>query len=357
MDQARLVNLEAAINVQRSSGFSLNVELAAGAGETIGLLGPNGAGKSTTLRALAGLLPLDGGHITLDGQVMDSAADDIFVPPERRPSSVVFQDYLLFGHLTVLENVAFGLRATGTSRSAARQKALAGLRRLEMDQYAHTKPAALSGGQSQRVALARALVTDPRLLLLDEPLAALDAGTRIEVRAELKSHLIDFTGTTMLITHDPLDAMVLADRLIVIRDGRCIQAGTPADIARHPQSDYVANLVGMNLQRGNSDGNTVTLDDGGSLIAASNHHGPVLVAFSPTAVSLHPQRPSGSARNCWPVRIRSLENHGLTTRLDLAGAPDTLADVTPAAVADLRLAPGAELWAELKASEIRVYPE
>lgn len=350
------MSLDCRMNLRRDSGFTVNLDLAARPGETIGLLGPNGAGKSTALRALAGLFPLTAGRLTLDGEVMDSADDDVFVPPERRPVGVVFQDYLLFPHLTVLENVAFGLRAAGVSRREARTRAGSALERLDMDHYAQTRPGSLSGGQSQRIALERALITGPRLLLLDEPLAALDASTKIEVRSELKDHLAEFAGITVLVTHDPLDAMVLADRLVILQDGNAVQSGTPGEIARHPQTDYVANLVGVNLYRGGSDGMVVSLDNGGQLTVASSHQGPVLVAFSPNAVSLHVERPVGSARNSWPVRIRGLENHGLTTRIDLAGPPDVLADITPAAVADLDLTPGSRLWAQLKASEIRVYP-
>ncbi|WP_026820907.1 ABC transporter ATP-binding protein [Arthrobacter castelli] len=350
------MSLDGSIGLRRGSGFTVDIDIAAGAGETVGLLGPNGAGKSTALRGLAGLLPLAAGHLILDGEVLDHADDNVFVPPERRAVGVVFQDYLLFPHLSVVDNVAFGLRAVGVRRSEARSRAYASLQRLGMERYAQQRPGSLSGGQSQRIALERALITDPRLLLLDEPLAALDASTKIEVRSGLKEHLGDFTGITVLVTHDPLDAMVLADRLLIVQDGRVIQDGTPAQIARHPLTDYVANLVGVNLLRGTSDGTVVSLDDGGQITAASSHQGPVMVAFSPTAVSLHVDHPVGSARNSWPVKIRGLENHGLTTRIDLTGPPEVLADITPAAVADLGLSPGSRLWAQLKASEIRVYP-
>lgn len=350
------MSLDGSITLRRDSGFTVDLDIAARPGETIGLLGPNGAGKSTTLRTLAGLLSLTAGRLTLDGQLLDSADENIFIPPERRPVAVVFQDYLLFPHLTVLENVAFGLRAGGVPRRDARARANAALQRLGMSGYADARPGSLSGGQSQRIALERALITGPRLLLLDEPLAALDASTKIEVRSDLKEHLARFTGVTVLVTHDPLDAMVLADRLVILQDGNAVQSGTPGEIARHPRTDYVANLVGVNLHRGTSDGTVVSLDAGGHLTVASTHHGPVLAAFSPNAVSLHVERPVGSARNSWPVRIRGMENHGLTTRIDLAGPPDVLADITPAAVADLDLTRGSRLWAQLKASEIRVYP-
>ncbi|MDN5916541.1 MAG: ABC transporter ATP-binding protein [Pseudonocardia sp.] len=350
------MSLQCAITVERGDRFSLELEFAADRGETVGLLGPNGAGKSTGLRVMAGLLSLSAGRIVLDGMVLDDASAGTFVGPERRPVGMVFQDYLLFPHLTALENVAFGLRARGTSRHEARARAQAWLERVGLGEYSRSRPRSLSGGQAQRVALARALVTDPRLLLLDEPLAALDASTRFDVRGELRHHLTEFSGTAVLVTHDPLDAMVLADRLLVLEQGRVVQEGTPSEIAMAPRTDYVAQLVGVNLYRGVSRGTDVELDDGGSLTTVIERDGPVLVAFSPTAVSLHRTPSNGSARNTWPVRVRGLEAHGTTTRVELAGRPDVLADITPAAVADLDITPGASMWAELKANEIRSYP-
>ncbi|MDN5857825.1 MAG: ABC transporter ATP-binding protein [Pseudonocardia sp.] len=349
------MTLHADLTVTRSDRFTLDVTITAGSGETIGLLGPNGAGKSTALRTLAGLLAVTSGRVELDGRVLDDGAA-LFVPAEHRPIGVVFQDYLLFPHLSALENVAFGLRARGVERHDARSRAEVWLRRVGLAEYGRARPRALSGGQAQRVALARALVTEPRLLLLDEPLAALDASTRIEVRAELRHHLVDYPGSTVLVTHDPLDAMVLADRLLVLEDGRVVQEGAPADIAQHPRTDYIARLVGVNLYRGTGRGTTVDLKGGGSLITAEPRDGDVLLAFAPSAVSLHRTPPNSSARNTWPVRIRGLEGRGTITRVQLSGTPDVVADITPAAVAELDLAKGAELWAALKATEIRTYP-
>ncbi len=350
------MTLHADLIVDRGDRFTLELAFTAERGETIGLLGPNGAGKSTALRTLAGLLQLSSGRIELDGQVLDDAESGQFVPPERRPAGVVFQDYLLFPHLSALENVAFGLRARGMDRRHAREQADGWLRRVGLGDHARARPRALSGGQAQRVALARALVTDPRLLLLDEPLAALDASTRIEVRSELRHHLADYPGTTVLVTHDPLDAMVLADRLLVLEGGRVVQHGTPTDIAQHPRTAYVAQLVGVNLHRGTSRGTDVELDAGGTLTTATRCDGDVLLAFPPTAVSLYRNRPNGSPRNTWPVRVSGLEGRGAITRVQLTGNPDVLADITPAAVVDLDLTTGTPLWAELKATEIRTYP-
>jgi len=354
------VGVDAHLMVDRGE-FSLDVELTARPGEVLALLGPNGAGKTTALRALAGLTPLTGGRLSLDGEVLEEPAARLRVPTEDRPVGVVFQDYLLFPHLSALDNVAFGLRTRGLRRAEARAEAAHWLERVGLADHAAARPRALSGGQAQRVALARALAPKPRLLLLDEPMAALDARTRLDVRAQLRRHLADFDAVAVLVTHDPLDAMVLADRLTVIEGGRVVQHGTPADIARHPRSDYVARLVGLNLYRGRADGPEVRLDAEGEgadavLATAESHSGPVFAAFPPSAVTLHRERPDGSARNLWPVTVRGMELHGDQVRLDLAGTLPITADITPAAVAELGLAEGSEVWAAVKATAVHSYP-
>ncbi|MGY2034524.1 ABC transporter ATP-binding protein [Nocardia gipuzkoensis] len=348
------MTLDAHLRITRES-FRLDLCVTVAPGEVVALLGPNGAGKTTALRALAGLTPLTAGSIRLDGETWD-APPKVFVPAERRRIGVVFQDYLLFAHLSALENVAFGLRARGQGRAAARERAAHWLERVGLAPQAGVKPRALSGGQAQRVALARALATDPALLLLDEPLAALDASTRLRVRSDLAHHLADYPGHTVLVTHDPLDAMVLADRLVIVEHGAVVQQGPPAEVARQPRSDYVANLVGLNLYRGKARGTAVDLAAEGSFTVAEPGEGPVHVAFAPTAVGLHPQPPSGSPRNTWPVTVAAIEQHAHTIRVRLDGAPPVLADITPATVADLRLRTGTRLWAAVKATEIRTYP-
>jgi molybdate transport system ATP-binding protein len=273
---------------------------------------------------------------------------------------VVFQDYLLFNHLSCLENVAFGLRARGVEKQAARSEAARWLDTVGLSQYARTRPRALSGGQAQRVALARALATDPELLLLDEPLAALDASTTLHVRAELGQHLQRFEGRTLLVTHDPLDAMVLADRIVIIEDGQIVQEGKPTEVAHRPRTDYVAQLVGLNLYQGRASGTAVTLTEGGTITLAEPATGPVHVAFPPTAVSLYTTRPSGSPRNTWPAVVTGIEQHAHTVRVRLDASPTgpstLLADITPAAVADLHLTPGQPLHTTLKATEVHTYP-
>ncbi|WP_327147732.1 ABC transporter ATP-binding protein [Nocardia sp. NBC_01329] len=335
--------------------FSLDLDLDLAPGEVVALLGPNGAGKTTALRALAGLTPLTAGSIRLGDRVWDAPPRE-FVPPERRSAGVVFQDYLLFAHLDALDNVAFGLRARGLRRAAARERAARWLERVGLADHTHTRPRALSGGQAQRVALARALAVEPELLLLDEPLAALDAATRVRVRSELDRHLGDYPGHTLLVTHDPLDAMVLADRLVIVEDGVLVQQGPPGEVARRPRSDYVADLVGLNLFRGTASGTVIRLDGGGELTVAEPATGPVHLTFAPSAVGLHPECPTGSPRNTWPVTVAGLEQHAHTVRVRLDGAVPALADITAATVADLRIRPGSQLWAALKATEIHCYP-
>jgi molybdate transport system ATP-binding protein len=322
----------------------------------LALLGPNGAGKSTALQALAGLVPLDGGRIELAGRCLDSPADRVLVPVADRAVGMVFQDYLLFPHLSAADNVAFGLRAGGLRKGPARAQALEWLDRMGLAALADARPGRLSGGQAQRVALARALATSPRLLLLDEPLAALDAGTRISVRSDLRRHLAAYAGCTVLVTHDPLDAMVLADQLVVLEHGRVVQSGSPGEVARAPRTEYVARLVGLNLHRGRARGTTVELHGGGVLATAHPRSGEVFLTFPPSAVALHRHRPEGSARNVWQGRVAGLEQHGDTLRVQVAADPPVLADVTPAAVAELELTVGSAVWAAVKATEVHSYP-
>jgi molybdate transport system ATP-binding protein len=341
----------------RRGGFTLNVSLAAAAGQVLGLLGPNGAGKSTLLAAVAGLTPVSSGRITLAGQVMDDADAGTFVEPSRRPVGFVFQNYRLFPHLTVAENVAFSPRARGMGRRAARSAAGHWLDRLGLTDLAQRKPDRLSGGQAQRVALARALAGQPALLLLDEPLSALDAGTRLDVQAELRRHLAEFAGPCVLVTHDPLEALVLADQLVVLEAGRIVQRGIPGQVARQPATDYVAKLVGLNLYAGHANGSQIALTAGGGFVAASHGlHGEVLVAVRPSAIVVSNQHPRpSSARNVWPARITGLTLLADRVRLDLEGQPSALADITPAAVAELSLSPGSQVWLTVKATELEVY--
>jgi len=349
------VSLEARVELILGQ-LHLDVDLAVASGELVVLLGPNGAGKTTLLRALAGLVPLDRGRVVLDGRVLEDAEGGEWVATEHRPIGFVFQDYLLFPHLSALENVAFGLRARGLTKVEARRRAAAWLERVGLAAHAASRPRALSGGQAQRVALARAMAGDPRLLLLDEPLAALDAATRAEVRRDLRRHLASFDGTRLLVTHDPLEAIALADRLVVLEGGRVTQTGSPAEVSQRPRSPYVAELVGVNLYRGKAAGGAVELEGGGRLVATGDHRGEVFAAVHPHAVALHRRPPEGTPRNSWPGTADGLEVIGDRVRVRVTGIVPVVAEVTPAAATELRLADGGPVWATVKATEVVVYP-
>ena len=339
--------------------LSLDVVLEAEAGETIALLGPNGAGKTTAVQAVAGLLPLDAGRIEVDGQVLDDVEQGIHVPPEHRPVGVVFQDHLLFPRMSVLENVAFGLRARGRHRREARAIARGWLERLGVAEYAGDRPAVLSGGQAQRVALARALATDPRLLLLDEPLSALDASTRAHVRAELRRHLATFDGARVLVTHDPLDALVLADRLVIVEAGRVTQSGSPTQVTARPATRYVADLVGINLVHATRSGDHEVSVRGGARLTVADVLPPgvddVAVAVRPRSVALYQRRPDGSPRNTWEATVADLESERDRVRVVLDGPVPLTAEITTGAAAALELVPGARVWASVKAVDMDVY--
>jgi molybdate transport system ATP-binding protein len=306
------------------------------------------------VRALAGIVPLDEGHVTCAGQTWDrpgAARTDA----RKRRVGMVFQDELLFPHLNVVGNVAFGPRSRGVRRRDAETTALGWLERLGVADLADRRPAQLSGGQAQRVAVARALAADPGLLLLDEPLSSLDVGVAMALRVELARHLADFGGVSLLVTHDALDAMTVANRVLVIDDGQVAQEGSPADVARRPATDHVARLVGLNVLRGLSSGTTIRLLDGTALVTTTPARGDVSACFSPSAVTLTIGEPAGSARNRWPGTVTSLAPHGAAVRVHVDAAAGLIADVTPASAAQLGLVPGAEVWATVKATEISVY--
>ncbi|HEX4821426.1 MAG TPA: ABC transporter ATP-binding protein [Acidimicrobiales bacterium] len=338
--------------------FTLDAELSVASGQTIALVGPNGAGKTTMLHAIAGLRALTSGRIELDGVVLDEPSRGVYVPPERRPVGVVFQDNLLFPHLSAVDNVAYGLRARGIGRSQARTTATGWLERVGLERHAAARPHQLSGGQAQRVALARALATEPAVLLLDEPLAALDATTRNEVRRDLRRHLSTFAGVRVLITHDPIDAAVLADHVIVLDDGEVAQTGSPEEITRHPRTRWVADLAGTNLFGGVASADRhVALDEGGVLVSADEvTPGRVFAVVHPRAVAIHRSRPEGSPRNTWPGRVTAVERLGDRFRVQIDGQPSIVAEVTSGAVQEVGLTDGADVWVAVKATEIDVYP-
>ncbi|MGN6693218.1 MAG: ABC transporter ATP-binding protein, partial [Aquihabitans sp.] len=302
------MSLDAQIQV-RLDGFDLDVAFGGEPGRVLAVVGPNGAGKTTTLRALQGTTALDGGRIELDGTVLDDPDAGIFVVPEGRRVGMVHQDLLLFPHLSARDNVAFGLRAQGVAKAEARRRADEQLDAVGLGPQASSRPSALSGGQAQRVALLRALVTEPALLLLDEPLAALDPTVRGDTRRDLRRTLGDFGGIAVVVTHDPIDALTLADDVVVIEQGRLAQAGTIAEVTTRPRSRHVAELLGTNLVQGRATGPEVRIGEA-VVHLADAADGDVFVTIPPSAVALHTAEPEGSARNRWPMTVASIEPSG-----------------------------------------------
>ena len=336
--------------------FEQHLHLEVADGEVVAVLGPNGSGKTTLLRALAGLQPLSGGRIVLDGAVLDDPAAKVLVPPEHRPCGMVFQDYLLFPHLTAAANVAFGPRSRGVAKAAAARKAVEWLDRMGLADRAQAKPRQLSGGEAQRVALARALATDPRLLLLDEPMAALDAGIRGSVRHQLRHDLRAFRGSCVMVTHDPLDAAAIADRLVIIEAGRLVQQGTLQEVTTRPRTEYVAQLMGLNLLRGRADGASLVLANGTSLETAGPSDGEMLGVIAPRDIALYLDPPGGSPRNTWSTRVAEVHLMGDRARVLLDQPIPVTAEITAVALAELGLTEGAPVWASVKATQIDVYP-
>jgi molybdate transport system ATP-binding protein len=376
--------------------FALDVTLAIPTGTTLVLLGPNGSGKTTSLELLAGLRRLEGGRIALDDVVLADPEAGIDLPPEARHIGYVLQDYALFPQCTVRGNVAYGPRARGLRREARERRVAAALARFGLESLAERHVTALSQGQRQRVALARAWAAEPRLLLLDEPFAALDAATRTAVRAEVRAFLAESALPALVVTHDPLDAFLLGDRLAVIEGGRIVQEGTSEDLLAHPRTPFVAELVGRNVCPAElAAGSGLRLARSGALafhVLAEGVHGPVDLAFAPSDVALAATAPEGSFQNCFAVRVS--EVFGLPDRLRVIletepgereagptdrgfsaravpgggagavgersiGAPargrTLVADVTRESAAGLGLAPGRTLFALLKATSIQVY--
>jgi len=343
--------------LRRSEQFELALKMTIPSGRTVALLGPNGSGKTTAVGVIAGLLPIDTGTLQLHGETLDDPARGVFVPAEERNVGVVFQEYLLFPHLSALENVAFGLRSRGVSRETARQRAQEWLRRVGLEGLEHRKPGDLSGGQAQRVALARAFVTEPSVLLLDEPLSALDVTTRTELRHTLATHLDAFAGPRLLITHDPTEAFLLADEIHVIEDGTVTQSGTADDIRLRPRTRYVADLAGSNLIRGTVSAGQVHTGDQTIQIADSEIGGAVLLTIHPTTISLHRTQPGGSPRNSWPTTVERVEHLGTRVRLQTGPPLALTVEITESARAELGVGPGASVWVAVKATEIGVQPD
>lgn len=325
--------------------FQLSVGLELGR-ETLALVGPSGAGKSSVLRAIAGLLRPEHGRIALGRNVWLDTAGGVNLPPERRSVGLVFQEYALFPHLDVRRNVAFG----------GRERADELLERFRISHLAGARPETLSGGERQRVALARALARDPAVLLLDEPLSALDAHTRGVVRGELADLLDELGLSTLLVTHDFEDAAALADRVGVIVDGRIRQVGSAAELLAAPADAFVAGFTGANLLHGTArpgaDGLTeVRLDSGGSAFSTDAGEGRVGLAVYPWEIALARSVAGDSAVNHVRGEVRSLVTLGNRVRVRVG--PLT-AEVTAASVKRLALLQGEPVVASFKATASRL---
>ncbi|HSD49236.1 MAG TPA: ABC transporter ATP-binding protein [Actinomycetota bacterium] len=349
--------------VTRRGGFEVRAAFETAAGETLALLGPNGSGKSTLVETIAGLRWPARGSLVLEGRTLDHTPTGTHVPPEHRPIGVVFQDLRLFPHLSALENAAFPLRAHGTPRASAHVRAAELLERLGVAHRGRAKPRDLSGGEAQRVALARALAAEPALLLLDEPLSALDVGSRAHVRDLLGAELRRFPGVRVLVTHDPVEASTLADRLVILEGGTITQIGTPEEIRTAPRSRYAADLVGLNAFHGRIE----RLEDGaGRLVTSAGDvivpwpegfgGGAAIGLLRPADVTLSLDHPVGSARNALRGPVRSIAVEGERARVRIATDPPLVAEITLGSVERLGLREGVEVWASFKAVEVQVLP-
>ena len=355
----------------RLGTFALEAELELSDRAVMVLVGESGSGKSTLLRCLAGLLRPERGRIVVDGETWFDGDAGVWRSAPERSVGVVTQDVALFPHLSVMENVAFGLRALRVPARERGQRTAAALERLGIAPLAARRPHQLSGGQRQRVAIARAIVLEPRLLLLDEPLSALDASSRRAIRAELRRLLDELTCMTVYVTHSPAEALSFGDRITVLEAGRVSQTGTREDLMRSPRSPYVAEFLGVNLFRGSlatdgtSGGARIALPQG-ELVVAERGGGPGEAASGdvamvrPREITLGLERPVGTARNVFEGAIEELVPEppdGELVRVSLATAPPLIAEVTRQAVEALGLAPGRRVFASFKAAGVRLVGE
>jgi molybdate transport system ATP-binding protein len=340
-------------------GFHLDAAFEVGRGETLVLVGPSGAGKSTCLTLVAGLRRPRAARVVCGGAVWCDTGAGIDRPPEQRRAGLVFQEYALFPHRSVLGNVAYGPRARGSSRGEAEARAARWLDRLGLGELADRPVTSLSGGQRQRTALARALASDPQVLLLDEPFASLDAATRANVRVELRAFLEEVGLPTVLVTHDPVDALALGDRIAVLESGRVVQSGTREDLLAHPRSPVVAELAGLNLYRAELTAGRglkeARVGDVVFHVLADDRAGPSFLAFAPSEVALSAERGPGSPQNVFAGTVREVLPLPDRLRVSIDAGVAIVAELTREAGATLAVRPGRPVWASIKATAIRVY--
>jgi molybdate transport system ATP-binding protein len=342
--------------------FEVAFEVAAG--EVLAILGPNGAGKSTTLHVIAGLLQPDSGLVRVGGRTLTDTSAGIQVATHDRRVGLLLQDPLLFPHLSVQANVEFAPRSRGAGRARARTSAATWLAEVGVAELAERKPGQLSGGQAQRVAIARALAAEPEVLLLDEPLAGLDVGVAASVRALLRRVSSAEGRATVLITHDLLDVLTLADRVMVLEGGGLAEIGPVGDVLAAPRSMFGARIAGVNVVHGVPSGpETLRAADGalwhGRQAVELLADGDLVAVFSPAAVAVYRELPHGSPRNSVQIRVAELDADGARVRVRAEaqsdGAPGLAADVTAESAAGLRLAAGDEVWFTVKAQEVALH--
>ena len=342
----------------------IELELDVPPGQVVAVLGANGAGKSTLLSLIAGLVRPDSGRITLDGRALVDVDRRLWVAPHRRAVVLLAQQALLFPHLTAAANVAFAPRSKGSGRRDAMAQAVRWLAAVDATEFADRRPAQLSGGQAQRIAIARALAADPAVLLLDEPMAALDVAVAPALRQLLRRVLRDTGRTALLVTHDLIDALTLADRVVVLDSGRVVEDGPTRGVLTRPRSAFAARIAGVNLISGTTDTHGLRTGQG---TLVQGLHDPSCVTganavamFSPAAVPVHITPPTGSPRNHIAVTVTELEPRGEIVRVHagdtVGGAGDLVADITAASAADLQLLPGKPVHFAIKATEVQIYP-
>lgn len=369
--------LDTYLRVSRGQ-FVLDVSFSVAPGEVLAVLGPNGSGKSTLLAALAGLILPDAGSVTVSGRTLTRRfggsrrrppdvggrqPQNVAVPPAHRRIGLLRQEPLLFPHLSAIENIAFSQRASGIRKAVALDDAEQWLIAVGLEEYGHSKPGQLSGGQQQRIAIARALAARPRVLLLDEPMAALDVQTAVRIRRLLREQLTRNATTAVLVTHDVLDAIVLADRVAVLQDGRVVDVGEKSRVLRRPGNQFTAALAGLNLVRGTVDSDGRLTSSTGHRLAGHTHDGVPHAAgtaasavFSPNDVDVHTTAPPVDSNvNRWASRIAALEPSTNEIRVRLADDDNLVAHLAPVRVAELNLVEGQQIWLSVAASRVELH--